>query len=315
MSGLRCVYSERYRMDFLGHVFPTEKYPMIAEQLEEEGILDSKDIVEPIPPDPEDLALVHDPAYIRDLIELRWTRSTMFSELPLNRSIIEGFILAAGGTCETSRIALRDGIGYHVGGGFHHASRARAEGFCYVNDIAYALAKLKSKGEIGRAVVIDCDLHQGNGTARIFHDDSSVYTFSIHQEYNYPMPKARSDWDIGLPDGTGDEVYLSLLRPAVHRILDEKRPDLVIYQAGADPFVEDILGGLALTQKGLSDRDRIVLGAASERRIPVAVTLGGGYARNLEDLVDIHVETARVASDLLERGKTGSVAPDAGISI
>ncbi len=302
MTRLKYVYSDAYRMNFQAHVFPTEKYVMIVGQLEEQGYLTRQDILEPEAPELGELHLVHDPAYIDDLVHLKWTPRTLFSELPLNQTVVDGFILCAGGTYLASRRALEDGICYHVGGGFHHASRNRAEGFCYINDIAYGVARLKAEGRIQRAAVVDCDLHQGNGTARIFEGDPSVFTFSIHQEHNYPIPKARSDWDIGLPDGTGDEGYLSLLRPAVEEIYDTHRPELVVYQAGADPYVDDMLGGLALTKEGLLERDRVVLEGALRRGIPVAVTLGGGYARDLSDLVDIHAGTARVAYELLRKG-------------
>jgi acetoin utilization deacetylase AcuC-like enzyme len=300
MSRLKYVFSEAYRMKFDAHVFPTEKYQMIVEQLEKEGYLVEEDLLEPESPDERTLSLVHDPQFIQDLLDLRWTERTMCSELPLNRSVVSGFMLCAGGSYLASRQALSDGLCYHVGGGFHHASRNRAEGFCYINDIAYAVAKLREEGAIRRAAVIDCDLHQGNGTAMIFEDDASIFTFSIHQEYNYPMPKARSDRDIGLPDGTGDEAYTSLLRPAVQEIYDSHKPELVVYQAGADPFIEDALGGLALSKTGLLERDRLVLEEARKRGIPVSITLGGGYARELHDLVDIHAGTAKVAFDLLQ---------------
>lgn len=288
------VYSPRYVMDLRGHVFPTEKYRLLAERLLQEGIVPPDGFVEPYRPSVEDLKLVHTPDYLQDLLDLRWTHRTMYSEMPLTREIVEGFFLMAGGTHRAAELALEHGGGFHIGGGFHHAYADHAEGFCYINDLAYAIRKLQKEGRIRRAMVVDCDLHQGNGTAAIFRNDPEVFTFSIHQEYLYPWPKERGDLDIGLDAGTGDEIYLARLREAIPRIYDEHRPELLLYQAGADPYREDQLGDLQLTKEGLRARDELVIGEARKRNIPVAVTLGGGYARRVEDVVDIHFTTARV---------------------
>lgn len=288
------VYSPRYSANFGEHVFRTAKYRLLTEKLLKEGILKEEEIVEPEPASWEDLLLVHTPEYIDDLRNLRWSHRTIRSELPLTQEIIDFFRLASGGTYMASSLALENGLAFHNGGGFHHAYEDHAEGFCYINDIAYAIKKLQKEGKIRRAAVIDCDVHQGNGTAHIFRNDPDVFTFSIHQEMNYPMPKEKSDWDIGLPDRTSDQVYNTLLKEAVIKIYEEHSPELVIYVAGADPYLDDLLGGLSLTKEGLKERDEIVIGEAVRRGIPLVVVLAGGYARKVEDLVDIHYNTAVV---------------------
>jgi len=292
---MKFVFSDKYYMELEGHVFPAEKFKLIVAKLLNEGVITENDMIEPEPPLKEDLLLVHTKEYLEDFINKRWTWRTLYSELPLNDTIVEGAILMAGGTYLASKYALENTLSYHVGGGFHHAYPDHAEGFCYINDIAFAIRKLQKENKIKKAAVIDCDLHQGNGTARIFKNDPSVFTFSIHQEYLYPFPKEESDWDIGLMDGVGDREYIKRLREAVPKIYETHKPDLVIYQAGADPFRDDQLGNLKLSKEGLIERDEVVLGEAFERKIPVAITLGGGYAIKVEDTVEIHVNTAKVA--------------------
>lgn len=298
---MKFIYSDRYIMDLEGHVFPVEKYKRIIEKLLSLGLIGEEDIVEPEMPTLNELGLVHYPEYLDDLINLRWTSRTLRSEMALNRSIVEGFFLMAGGTYLASIHALGEGASYHVGGGFHHAYPDHAEGFCYINDIAFAIKKLLKEERIERAAVVDCDLHQGNGTAYIFRNEERVFTFSIHEEDIYPVPKERSDLDIGLPPMTEDEEYLSKLEEALRVVYDEHKPEFVIYQAGADPFREDTLGYLLLSKDGLKKRDELVIEGALKRGIKVTVTLGGGYARRLEDTVEIHVNTAKVALEAVRR--------------
>jgi acetoin utilization deacetylase AcuC-like enzyme len=285
------VYSDRYEVDIGPHVFPTVKYRLIREDLLARGVATPADFAEPKMPTTEELARVHTPAYLEDLRGLRRTHRTLASELPLTREIVESFTLAAGGSILTARAALEDGAALHLGGGLHHAFAGHAEGFCYVNDVAVAIRAMIAEGHIERAAVIDCDVHQGNGTARIFAEDADVFTFSIHQENNYPV-KERSDRDVGLDDGVGDETYLAILEEEVTRILDAHAPHLVFYLAGADPYVGDTLGGLALSKAGLRARDRLAISLCRERAIPVAAALAGGYARLLADTVAIHSATA-----------------------
>jgi acetoin utilization deacetylase AcuC-like enzyme len=229
-----------------------------------------------------------------DLEALRWTPRTQYSELPLSREIVDAFSLAASGTAEAARRALRYGAAAHIGGGLHHAYAGHAEGFCYINDLAVAARAMIGEGHVRRVAIVDLDVHQGNGTADIFRDDANVFTLSIHQENNYPVPKARGDLDIGLADGTGDDEYLRVLAGALEKVW-AFAPELVLYQAGADPYFDDQLGGLRLTFEGMEARDRAVVDGSAARGIPVVVTLGGGYARKLEDTVRLHATTCRMA--------------------
>ncbi len=265
------------------------------------------DFVEPRPATHEQLLAVHTGEYLEDLEKLRWTERTRYSELPLTRPIVHAYILAAGGSIEGARIALTEpaGLCVHLGGGFHHAFADRAEGFCYINDIAVAIRGMQKEGRIQRAMVVDCDLHQGNGTAHIFESDPSVFTLSIHQENNYPL-KQRSDCDIGLEDYANDREYLDALKDAMLPAMERHQPDLLVYVAGADPYYDDQLGALRLTKEGLRERDTLVLGEASKHHIPTLVVLAGGYARKLSDTVDIHVGTCEVALALARTKKTNT---------
>jgi acetoin utilization deacetylase AcuC-like enzyme len=294
------VHSRQYRCDIGPHVFPVEKYDLLRAALVGEGAIREDEILEPAPASRADLLTVHTAAYVDDLEEQRWTPRTAMSELPVSGEIIHAYVLAAGGTTLAAREALARGCGIHLGGGFHHACPDHAEGFCYVNDVAVAIRVLQRAGAIRRAAVVDLDVHQGNGTARVFDGDDSVFTLSMHQEANYPVPKARSDLDIGLDDGTGDDEFLARLDAALPAVWASD-PELVIYVAGADPYHEDRLGGLALTLAGLQARDRRVLEGCAGRGIASVVTLGGGYALAVDDTVEIHAQTCRAALDAASR--------------
>lgn len=288
------VWSAGYQCDIGPHVFPVEKYRRVLGELRDGGDLREADLLEPPPATRELLELAHEPDYLDDLEALRWTRRTMDSELPLEADIVRAFSLAASGTALAAREALARGVVAHVGGGLHHAYAGHAEGFCYINDLAVAVRAVRREGRIERAAVVDLDVHQGNGTAHIFRDEPAVFTLSLHQERNYPVPKERGDLDVGLPDGTDDAAYLRALEQALARVWAHA-PQLVLYQAGADPYRDDQLGGLALTFEGLEARDAMVLDGCAARGIPVATTLGGGYAHRLEDTVRIHTATCRRA--------------------
>jgi acetoin utilization deacetylase AcuC-like enzyme len=281
------IGSPAYACDIGAHVFPTEKYALVRERLLAMGALAPDELGEPLPATREQLLRVHTEVYLADLEGLRWTPRTAASELPLDAAIVRAYTLAAGGTLAAARVALARGAGTHIGGGFHHAFADRAEGFCYVNDLAVAARALQHEGAVERVAIVDLDVHQGNGTARIFEGDPTVFTLSIHQEDNYPVPKQRSTLDIGLANGTRDAAYLARLDDALDAVW-EFRPDLVLYQAGADPYEDDQLGGLALTLEGLAARDARVLDGGAARAVPVVVTLGGGYARSQDDTVAIH---------------------------
>jgi acetoin utilization deacetylase AcuC-like enzyme len=217
--------------------------------------------------------------------------------------MVEAFWLAAGGTILVARQALEVGLGFNIGGGFHHAFPAHGEGFCAINDIAVAIRRMQRDGAIRRAMVVDCDVHHGNGTAGVFAGDQSVFTLSIHQFNNYPSEKPLSSLDIHLPDGTNDAEYLQRLGNGFRAALTMFQPELVVYVAGADPYGEDQLGGLALTFDGLMERDRLVLWGALSHKVPVAIVLAGGYAMNVEDTVTIHANTAAVARDVLNHAR------------
>jgi len=287
---VRYVHSARYRLDWPGHVFPTEKYDRVRARLGE--------VLEPEPATREELLLVHTEGYLRFLEEISREPERGYSifEVPCSPEVVEAFRWAAGGTILAGRLALGEGAAANVGGGFHHAFADRGEGFCLINDIAVAIRVLRREGRLRRAAVVDLDLHQGNGTARIFQGDPDVFTFSIHQEHLYPV-KERSSLDVGLDACTGDAEYLEKLLAALPRVF-ESRPEIVVYQAGADPYKEDQLGSLRLTMEGLRERDRIVFEACRRQGVPVAVTLGGGYARRMEDVVDIHVNTLRLMAEV-----------------
>lgn len=303
--GDHVVYSPRSWADIGPHVFPMEKYEGVHRRLREENGL--AEALVPAPPADEDLLRVHSRAYLADLAGGRHTPRTVASELPLSGEIADFFRLACSGTTLAAWTALERGWAAHLGGGFHHAFREKAEGFCYLNDLAVAARAVQADGSVERVTVIDLDVHQGNGTAAIFRGDSTVYTFSLHQEDNYPV-KERSDRDIGLvsfdPSRTGtpwvdNALYLETLDGALAEVLAESRPDLVLYQAGADPYERDQLGGFRLTLDGLRRRDESVYRMCRERGVPVAVTLGGGYAVEVSDTIAIHLETVRTASRVL----------------
>jgi acetoin utilization deacetylase AcuC-like enzyme len=287
------VYSPAYYADLGAHVFPVAKYRRIAAALLDRAI-PPEAFVEPQPATRDQLRRVHTEEYLDDLVNCRFTPRTQASEMRLTSEIVALFVLNCGGTIRAASLALDEGVSVHIGGGFHHAFADRAEGFCYLNDLAVGVRELQGAGRIARAMVVDCDLHQGNGTARIFQGDPSVFTFSIHQHDLYPV-KEESNLDIHLPDGVRDEEYLRHLSENLPKILDDFRPELILYQAGADPYEGDMLGDLKLTVEGLQERDRSVIRWARERHIPFVVTLGGGYAANTADTVAIHVNTCLAA--------------------
>ena len=284
------VFHEGYYAEVGAHVLQAGKYQKTHARLREAGLPDSA-FLAPRAATEEELALVHTPEYLADLRSGVHTARTAPSELPISRRIVDASFLATGGTILAAREALRRGRALNLTGGFHHAFADRAEGFCYVNDLAVAVRVLMNEGAIERAAVIDCDLHQGNGTAVIFRREEAVFTFSIHQENIYPLKK-RSDLDIGLYDLATEDEYLPHLEKHVPKILDEHKPDLVMYQAGADPYSGDQLGTLKLSKEGLKRRDAYILAECGARGIPVAGTLGGGYALDPADTVEVHVQTA-----------------------
>jgi acetoin utilization deacetylase AcuC-like enzyme len=296
------VWSPRYACDIGPHVFPTTKYEGVFRLLAAAGeVPEDVSALEPPPASRALLGAVHEDAYLDDLEALRWTPRTQYSELPLTREIVDAFALGASGTTQAARIALQRGAAAHLGGGLHHAYAGHAEGFCYLNDLAIAARTVLLEALARRIAVVDLDVHQGNGTAHIFRDEPAVFTLSIHQEHNYPAEKERGDLDVGLEDGTGDDDYLAALAPALERVW-AFAPDLVLYQAGADVYADDQLGGLRLSIAGIEARDRAVIEGCARRGIAIATTLGGGYAHRLEDTVRIHATTCRLALAVARSG-------------
>ena len=310
MLPFKVVYHEKYDLNLGAHVFPSQKFRLIAEALIVEKIAAHEDFLQPQPASDEDILRVHTPDWARKLKTGTLTASeVMLLEIPYSRELVEAVWLAAGGSILAAQSALRDGFGANLGGGFHHAYPDHGEGFCAIHDVAVAIRRLQADGAIKKAMVVDTDVHHGNGTAAIFAKDASVFTISIHQENNYPAHKPPSTIDLHMMDRVDDEEYLGALLPAVQKALVEFRPDLLFYVGGADPFCEDQLGGLSLTKNGLMERDRRVFAEARQRKVPVATALAGGYARRVEDTVRIHVNTILAAREVAAEFPAQSVSP------
>ena len=283
-------------------MFPSRKYRLLRDRFLQTQFADADDFIAPEPATDDDVRLAHDADWVAKLRTGTLSYHEILRlEIPYSRQMVEAFWLAAGGTILAARRALQDGIGFNIGGGFHHGFAGHGEGFCAINDIAIAVRRLQRDGAIRRAMVVDCDVHHGNGTAAIFAGDQSVFTLSIHQLNNYPSEKPLSSLDIHLPDATDDAEYMRRLTNGYRASLAMFKPELVVYVAGADPYREDQLGGLNLTFEGLEERDHLVMWTALMHGIPVAVVLAGGYAQRVEDTIAIHAGTAAVAKEVLEK--------------
>jgi acetoin utilization deacetylase AcuC-like enzyme len=327
MLPFKLVYSEKYYLPIGEHVFRADKYPLIQERLLQQRVADAVDFIVPEPASESDVTLVHSPHYINQLMEGGLSaREELQMEIPYSPQVVDAFMLHTGGSILAAERALKDGICVNIGGGFHHAFPDHGEGFCMINDIAVAIRTMQKRGRIRRAMTIDCDVHQGNGTAFIFgcsgqkpgilpstsapvlghipaeHTvqgaSKDVFTISLHQEHNYPYVKPASSIDVNLPDGCGDSEYLGWLDNALSSALRQFEPELISYVAGADPFSEDQLGGLNLTIEGLKQRDELVFRAAHVRDIPIMTTCAGGYAHHVEDTVTIHCNTVIAAAEV-----------------
>lgn len=308
MENPRIVWSPLYEVDIGAHVFPTVKYRLTRERLLREGLVEEHDFVEPEPADLEDLRRVHTADYLRKIREDDFSVSERLQlEVPFHPAFRDASVLCCGGTSLTAQMALTDGVAVHLGGGFHHAFADHGEGFCLLNDVAVAAAALVTNGTVERVMIVDLDVHQGNGTAAIFAGRDEVFTFSMHQERNYPAYKPPSDLDVGLPDGAGDEAYLDILQSNLSDVLRAFSPELVLYLAGADPYRGDQLGGLGLTLEGLARRDAFVREASRDVGAALAVTLAGGYAVRREDTVAIHAETVRRTLSIVDDSAPGPV--------
>ena len=327
MLPFKLVYSDAYYLPIGAHVFPAEKYRRVRDRLIADRAADATDFLEPAPATDQDILLVHKPEYVQKLKTGTLSpREEMELEVPFSPELVKAFWLAAGGSILAAQQCLMDRVCISIGGGFHHAFPDHGEGFCMIHDVAVAIRRLQRDDKIRTAMTVDCDVHQGNGTAAIFAGTRTesvplpsvssstldrarpakmrgahagdVFTISLHQHNNYPLYKPPSSIDVDLPDGTGDDDYLAWLDNALSSGLRQFEPDLLCYIAGADPYREDQLGGLSLTIEGLKKRDELVFRVARARDIPVMVTYAGGYAQNVEDTVTIHCNTVIAAREV-----------------
>jgi acetoin utilization deacetylase AcuC-like enzyme len=288
-----------------GHRFPAAKYQLLRRRVAAD-LLSPGDLEAPDGATDEQLLLAHAPDYLTRVVRGELTAMEIRRiGLPWSGALVERCRRSVGGTIAACRAALRDGIAVSLSGGTHHAFREHGEGFCIFNDGAVAARAMQAEGRAGRVAIVDCDVHQGNGTASILSADPGFFTFSIHGAKNFPLHKERSDLDIELPDRTSDEMYLEALEAGLRRTLAIARAELVIYLAGADPFSGDALGRLSMTKAGLAERDRRVLSTCRRAGIPVAVVMAGGYAKPIQDTVDIHFQTVRLAADFSRQSSPG----------
>lgn len=279
-----------------GHPFPRAKYAGLFRRVAEANLAAPDEIVVPAAATEEQLRLAHDPDYVRRVMRGELSDAEVRRlGFPWSPELVERSRRTTGGTIEACRAALEAGWGINLAGGTHHAFSDRGEGYCIFNDAAVALRVMQAEGRIRRGLIVDADVHQGNGTAAIFAADPSVFTFSIHNGKNYPLKKETSDLDVHLEDGAGDREYLEALERGLVQSIAAARADLVVYLAGADPFFDDRFGRLKLTKEGLAERDRMVFDHAEAAGLPTAVVMAGGYARRLDDLIDIHYRTVEEA--------------------
>jgi acetoin utilization deacetylase AcuC-like enzyme len=334
MLPFKLIYSDDYYLPIGSHVFPAEKYRWVHDQLLASAMAEPSDFVTPQPASDQDILLVHTPQYVQKLKTGTLSPSEeMQMEIPYSPELVRAFWLAAGGSILAAEHALQDCVALNIGGGFHHAFPDHGEGFCMIHDVAVAVRRMQREDKIRTAMIVDCDVHHGNGTAAIFastrvpseplpstaaptvgsaagqsrtgpshrektHHAGDVFTISLHQHNNYPAWKPPSSIDVDLPDGIGDDDYLAWLDNALSSGLRQFEPDLICYIAGADPYREDQLGGLALTLEGLKVRDELLFRIARARNIPAMVTYAGGYARNVKDTVTIHCNTVIAAREV-----------------
>lgn len=304
MDNYKVFYSPYYYADIgEDHVFPIRKFELVKDLLLREGTLNPDNIIEPQPAAVEDVCLIHTADYVKRLIAGELTKQEIRKlGLPWTKSLVRRSFLATAGTINAAKYALENGIASNLAGGTHHSYPDRGEGFCVLNDIAVAIAVLRRENSARRFLIVDCDVHQGNGTAFIFRDDPDVFTFSMHGAKNYPLHKEKSSLDIELADKTKDAEFLEVLSEALPRIFLHD-PDIIFYLGGADPFEKDKLGRLALTKEGLRKRDEIVLRFAKSKFVSIVTTMSGGYAADINDTVEIHANTIRAAKEIF-CGKT-----------
>lgn len=287
-----------------GHRFPMQKYARLRQRVSEANLVPSNNLCAPPAATDEQILRAHDWDYWYRVQTGQLTAAEQRRiGFPWSEALVERTQRSAGATIAACRAALRDGVSVNLAGGTHHACRDHGEGFCVLNDSAIAARALQVEDGVARVVILDCDVHQGNGTAAILAGDPTVFTFSIHGAKNFPFRKAPSDLDIELEDGCDDASYLAALENGLQQALGRARAHLAIYLAGADPFEGDTLGRLAVSKAGLAQRDQMVFAACRRAGLPVAVTMAGGYARQIEDTVDIHFQTVQAAAALAAQNR------------
>jgi len=298
---MQVFYSPRYYADIgQGHIFPIRKFELVRDRLLVEGTLHPDEVVEPSPASVEQALLVHTEDYISRLCSGALTAKELRRlGLPWSESLVSRSFYATGGTIAAAHTALLEGYGSNLAGGTHHSFADRGEGFCVLNDVAIAIRVLQKDGLIRRAAIVDCDVHQGNGTATIFAGDGDTFTFSIHGANNYPLFKTRSTLDVELPDGTRDDAYLATLTSHLPAVFSFD-PEIVFYLAGADPYAGDKLGRLAMTIDGLRERDLCVARECYVREVPLVTVMSGGYGKDINDTIEIHCNTIRTVKEVFE---------------
>jgi acetoin utilization deacetylase AcuC-like enzyme len=305
---MKIFFHERFTIPLPAHHrFPMQKYRLLWERIRKAAWVRPEDVVPATEAGVQDILRVHEPDYLRRLEAGELTQAEIRRiGLPWSPELVERARFSAGATIEACRAALQEGIAVNLGGGTHHAFPGHGKGYCLINDAAIAARAMQAGGAIDRALIVDCDVHQGDGTAAVFREDPSVFTFSIHGAGNFPAAKQQSDLDIGLPDGCGDEEYLAALSRGLGAAIGKARAGLAIYLSGADPFEADRFGRLRLSKEGLRQRDRLVFDRFLEAGLPAAVVMAGGYAPQVEDIVDIHFQTVRAARGFWEAWQSRS---------
>ena len=298
---MQVFYTPRYYADIgQGHIFPIRKFELVRDKLLAEGTLHPEELVEPTPAPLEDVLLVHTEDYVSRLCRGDLTpKEIRRLGLPWSESLVRRSFYAVGGTLAATAASLTDGYSSNLAGGTHHAFSDRGEGFCVLNDVAIAIRAMRARKLIRRAAIVDCDVHQGNGTATIFTGDADTFTFSMHGANNYPLFKAQSMLDVELPDGTSDAAYMETLASHLPHVF-QSNPEIVFYLAGADPYRGDKLGRLALSIDGLRERDACVLRECHEREIPIVTVMSGGYGKDIDDTIEIHCNTIRMVKEIFE---------------
>lgn len=298
---MQVFYTPRYYADIgQGHVFPIRKFELVRERLLAEGTLEPAEIVEPSPATLEDVLLVHTHDYVSRLCNGQLSpKEIRRLGLPWSESLVRRSFYATGGTIAAAHTALDCGFSSNLAGGTHHSFADRGEGFCVLNDVAIAIRALRARELTQRAAIVDCDVHQGNGTATIFAADADTFTFSMHGANNYPLFKAQSTLDVELPDGTSDDDYLESLAQHLPRVFKHE-PEIVFYLAGADPYSGDKLGRLNVSMDGLRERDAYVLRECFKREVPLVTVMSGGYGKDINDTIEIHCNTIRMVKEVFE---------------